>query len=238
MDLLDAREPVSTWTHGAGLLLALLGLCVLWGRSRGDLARRLSLMVYGSSLAFCYAASALYHGVRLPPGRLDAFDRLDRIGIFLLIAGTYTPPVWGLLRGRWRRGTLAVVWSVAAVATALLAAGRTFPTPIATALYLAMGWGSIACYGELARATSHRALRPLLLGGLLYSAGAAINLLDWPVPWPGTFGSHELFHLFVLAGSLAHFGLMLRVVVPSGQPVSSARPSGPLTRIAPARPSP
>jgi hemolysin III len=165
MDLFDAREPVSTWTHGAGLLLALLGLLPLWGRSGGDPARRLSLMVYATSLAFCYAASTLYHGLDLTPERLAAFDRLDRIGIFLLIAGTYTPLAWGLLRGRWRWGTLASVWLAAAVATAVLATGRPLSTPVATGLYLGMGWGSIACYAELARVVPHRPCGPCSSAG-------------------------------------------------------------------------
>jgi hemolysin III len=213
MDLLDPREPVSTWTHGAGLLLALVGLVVLGRRARvGGRGRRLGLLVYGLSLAFCYGASTLYHGVRVAEDRLDAFDRLDRIGIFLLIAGTYTPLAGGLLRGRWRWVTLASVWLVAAVASTALALGRPLPTPVGTGLYLAMGWGSVALYAELARVVSHRALRPLIVGGLLYSAGAVVNLLRWPDPLPGRVGPHELFHLFVMAGSLAHFRLIRDVV--------------------------
>lgn len=215
MNFFDLREPVSAWTHCAGLLLALPGTLFLWRRSRGrHPARRLSLLIFGLSLAFCYAASTLYHGLDLPPERLAALDRLDRIGIFLLIAGSYTPLAGNLLRGWWRRATLATVWIVAAVASTLLATGIPLPTPLATGLYLGMGWGSVACYAELARAVSYRALRPLLLGGLSYSLGAVLNVIEWPVLQPGFFGAHELFHLFVLGGSLAHYRLILQVVVP------------------------
>jgi hemolysin III len=232
MDLLDLREPVSAWTHAAGLLLALAGTLLLWRRSRGsDLARRLSLLVFGLSLVFCYAASTLYHGLPVFGERLAAFDRIDRIGIFLLIAGTYTPLAWGLLRGRWRWGTLASVWLVAIVASTLLALGLPLPTPVATGLYLTMGWGSIACYAELARVVSHRALRPLVVGGVLYSVGALINLLGWPALWPGNFGAHELFHLFVIGGSLAHYRLVLGVVVPR-RPAPGPRPRHPAAWIA------
>ena len=218
MDFLDPREPVSAWTHLAGLLLALPGTLLLWRRSRGGHpARRLGLLVFGLSLAFCYAASALYHGVRLAGDRLAAFHRLDRIGIFLLIAGTYTPLAGSLLRGRWRWGTLATVWTITAVASTLLAIGAAPPTTWATGIYMGMGWGAIACYGEMARAVSHRALSPLVAGGLFYSVGALLNLLPWPVLWPGIFGSHELFHLFVIAGSLSHYHLVLKVAVPPGR---------------------
>jgi hemolysin III len=93
-------------------------------------------------------------------------------------------------------------------------AGFIMAVPGNTCLYLGMGWGVIACYAELARVISHRAWRLLIRGGLFYSAGAAFNALGWPILWPGHFGTHELFHLFVLAGSLMHYRLMLDVVGP------------------------
>ena len=126
MNFLDLREPVSSWTHCAGLLLALPGTFLLLRRSAGDPAKRLSLLVYGLTLAFCYSASTLYHGVRLPAAGIAAFARLDGVGIFALIAGSYTPLAWCLLRGRWRRWTLAIVWGVAATATVMIATGRHF----------------------------------------------------------------------------------------------------------------
>ena len=215
MNLLDLREPASAWTHFAGFLLSVPGTWYLWQRSRGSPpARRLSLLVFGLSLAFCYAASTLYHGVRASGEGLSAFDRLDRVGIFFLIAGTYTPLAWTLLRGRWRLVTLASVWLITAVASTLLIIGGPFPPALTTGLYLGMGWGVVACYGELARVVSHRALIPLVAGGVFYSVGSVLNLLRWPGLWPGVFGPHELFHLFVIAGSLSHYLVILRVVVP------------------------
>jgi hemolysin III len=214
MDLLHPREAISTWTHFAGLLLAIPGTLILLKRSRGGNAKRLTLLVYGLTLMFCYTASTLYHGVRLPPSEIAAFARLDGVGIFALIAGTYTPMAWCLLGRRWRRWTLAVVWSVALSATAVISTGRHFPIVLATSLYLGMGWGAIGCYVEIARGVSHRTLLPIVLGGVFYSVGAVINLVHWPDLYPGTFGYHELFHLFVLAGSFAHYFFIFKFVVP------------------------
>jgi hemolysin III len=209
------REPVSAWSHLAGLLLAVLGTVLLWRRSRGGrFDKRLSLLIFGLSMACCYGASTLYHGVWVSAKDLALFDRLDHIGIFLLIAGSYTPLAWNLLSGRWRWGTLSVVWLIAGTASVLLVIGGGFPPPLNTILYLAMGWGSIACYAELARVVTYRVLWPLVAGGVFYSVGAVLNVLGWPSLWPGVFGVHDLFHLFVLAGSLSHYRLMLRVVVP------------------------
>jgi hemolysin III len=118
------------------------------------------------------------------------------------------------MRGRWRWGTLATVWLFTAATAARLAIGGPFPPPVTTGLYLGMGWGAVACCSEVVQVVSHRALLPLLVGGLSYSVGALLNLLRWPHLYPGVFGPHELFHLFVLAGSLAHYRFILNVVVP------------------------
>ena len=151
MDVLDFREPVSAWTHCAGLMLSLPGTWILWQRSGGDLGKRLSLVIYGLSLVFCYAASTLYHGVRLPANRVAAFARLDGVGIFALIAGSYTALAWNLMRGRWRWWTLISVWGTAAVAIVLIAAGHRFPPVLGTGVYLGMGWGVVICYARVAR---------------------------------------------------------------------------------------
>ncbi|MGA2701064.1 MAG: hemolysin III family protein [Isosphaeraceae bacterium] len=214
MGILELREPVSAWSHCAGLMLALPGALLLWRRSAGDRGKQLAMLVYGLSLAFCYSASTLYHGVRLPAARIAAFAGLDGVGIFALIAGSYTPLAWCLMRGRWRRWTLAVVWAVAATATILIAAGRHFSPELSTCIYLGMGWGVVVCYSQIAHVVTHRALAPIVVGGLSYSVGAVLNVLHWPALWPGVFGAHELFHLFVLAGSLAHYLFILKVVVP------------------------
>ena len=88
---------------------------------------------------------------------------------------------------------------------------------LATCLYLGMGWGVVVCYFEIARVVSHRALLPIVAGGLSYSVGAVLNLLHWPVILPGTLGAHEVFHFFVLAGSMAHYRFILKVVAPFGR---------------------
>lgn len=214
MDFLDLREPVSAWTHGAGLLLSLPVTLVLLWRSWDDPRKGASLLVFGLSLAACYGASALYHGARVAEDRLQIFRLMDHVGIFTLIAGTYTPIAWNLLRGRWRRATLTSAWLAAAVGASLHLSCGTLPPWLSTALYMVMGWGAVFCYAELARTWPHRLLRPILTGGVFYSVGAGINLLHWPNLWPGFLESHELFHLFVIAGSATHVWFMATVVLP------------------------
>src|SRR4051794_36248626 len=110
MDVLLPREPLSTWSHGLWLMMAVPGTVLLWRRSRGNRARRFSLLIYGLSLIFCSAASTLYHGVRTHEHRIAALALLDYLGIYFLVAGTYTAIAWNVLRGRWRCGILLLVW--------------------------------------------------------------------------------------------------------------------------------
>lgn len=215
MVFFQVREPSSALTHGLGLILAAPAIATLWRRSRGTgPGRRLGLMVFGFSLALCYAASTLFHALPATGPALVRLDRLDRVGIFALIAGTYTPLAGTLLRGGWRWGTLLAIWGVAGVASAFLVGLGSRPPTWSPFVCLAMGWGVLACYGPLARSVGHHALIPLVVGGVCYTVGAVLNLLHWPDPWPGHFSAHEVFHVFVLLGSLAHYKLMLNVVVP------------------------
>jgi hemolysin III len=248
----DIREPINAWSHGAGMMMALPVTWLLWkqcdkvhpcglsktchfagpcapakrrcGVARHHRLKALSLVLFGLSLMFCYAASAMFHGLPLRDQRLNPFQRLDHIGIYLLIAGTYTPIVWSMLRGRWLWGTLAIVWTITLLSAARIWFGGVFPVWLATLMYLAMGWGSLFCYRELARTHSHRTLLPLPLGGIFYSVGAVINLAKWPVLSPASFASHELFHLFVIAGSACHVFFMMQVVIPAPWPGTRAAP--------------
>jgi hemolysin III len=224
MGCFDFREPFSAWSHAAWLLLSLPATYILVRRSGGDRAKRVSLFVFGITLSACYLGSTLFHGVRSGEARIMFFDRLDHVGIHLLIAGSYTPLAWNLMRGPWRSGTLAAVWLSTLAGSTMQLLNIQFSPLLATCEYLALGWGALFCYFEIARTVPHRRLLPLVVGGMLYSVGAVLNLLHWPVLWPGVFGSHEMFHLWVMAGSVAHFWFMLTVVAASPNVVGVLEP--------------
>ena len=220
MNWLAPYDPVSAWTHGLWMLVALPAGALLVWKSRGDAGRQIGMATFAVSLVICFGSSGFYHAAADGPLR-DALHLLDYLGIYLLIAGTVTPIAVVALRGWWRRWLLAQVWLLAVVGGALRA---TVPLPQAfwTGLFLAMGWVGAVTYFELARRFSHRRLWSLWLGGLLYSVGAVINLRNWPDPWPKVVGPHELFHLFVMAGSACHYYFMLAVVTPY-RPAAPAR---------------
>lgn len=223
MDWLSFREPVNAWTHGAWMLCALPASLALWLRCRGSRMKQFSLLLFSLTLVLCFAGSTLYHGVRLPRAQVELCATLDYIGIFLLIAGTVTPVALVVLHGWWRWATLAGAWGLAAFGITLRLTVGDMPPAVSTGLYVAMGWGVLLCYFQLARAVTHRALRSVWVGGLLYTLGALFNLFNWPRLWPGFFGSHELLHLFVMAGSLCHYWFMLTVVAPYRRAASAVR---------------
>ena len=235
MLLFDLREPINALSHGAGMMLALPVTWVLWKRcikladrdhrdpgcasSRYQRIKALCMLIFGITLIVCYGISAAFHGVHLSGEPLYRLQRLDHVGIYLLIAGTYTPVAWALMRGSWSWGTLATVWTIALLCAFRVWHGGLMPIWVSTPIYLAMGWGALLCYFELAKTYSHATLLPLPLGGVFYSIGAILNLMRWPVLLPGVLGAHELLHFLVIAGSACHVSFMMRVVVPS--PVSA-----------------
>jgi hemolysin III len=214
MTWLTLREPVSAWTHGAWAIGALPACLLLWRMCRGDRAKQLSLLLFGLSLFLCFGGSMLYHGVRLPPADIELYRMIDHVGIYLLIGGTVTPAAVVLLQGRWRGASLVVAWGLSALGIALLVAWPAAPLWADTLLYLGIGWGVCLGYFEMARVLPPGGMRPVWLGGMLYTAGAMLNVAGWPQLVPGVFGPHELWHLFGMAGSFCHFWFMLRWVAP------------------------
>ena len=221
MDWLSPRDPVSAWTHGLWMLACIpAGVLLAW-RNRRDPGKLAGTTIFALSLIVCFGASGFYHAAPNGPLR-ESLHTLDYLGIYLLIAGSVTPIALSILRGWWRRWLLLQIWVLAAAGVVLrLTVGM--PPWVGTVFYLAMGWIGVITYFELARRVSHKALVPVWAGGVCYSIGAAINLGGWPELWPGVFGAHDLFHLWVMAGSACHYGFMLTVLTPYRRAAAAAR---------------
>jgi hemolysin III len=200
------REPVSGLTHLAGALLAMVALGVLLAgaASEGRMDQFVAFGVFGCSLVALYGASALYHLLPVSPTAVARLRRLDHITIFVLIAGTYTPICVLALEGGWGAGLLGVVWTLAFCGIVLKLLWMDAPRWLSVGLYLAIS--------AIFEAVPPGGIAWILGGGLVYSAGAVIYGLKWPNIKPGVFGFHELWHLFVLAGSACHFWAMLRYI--------------------------
>jgi hemolysin III len=210
------REPLNGLTHLAGGLLACVGLVVLLAKaaSAARTDQIVAFGIFGLSLIALYAASTLYHLLPLSPAGVARLRRVDHMMIFVLIAGTYTPFCLLALDGARRAGLLILVWGLALCGILLKLLWMDAPRWLSVALYLGMGWVAVIAVPALFQALPPGGMAWVLGGGLIYSAGAVVYGLRRPNLLPGVFGFHELWHLFVLAGSACHFWAVLWYVAP------------------------
>jgi len=210
-------EPVNTLTHLFGAVASLLGLILLVIVTWHDPPRMCSMLIYGLSMLLLFGASALLHGVKTHASNRMWLNRLDHLAIFLLIAGTYTPIAFNVFPPPWRWRVLIAVWSLAIAGGGYKLRSARIHGLLNTSIYLLLGWGSAL---PLIFAAKLLPLIPLdgflllLLGGLIYTVGFVIYYFHWPDPWPGILGHHEIWHLFVLGGTLCHFLFIFYYVVP------------------------
>lgn len=169
--------------------------------------------VFASSLILLYTSSASYHTVPWPPRLRGIAKRVDHSMIFALIAGTYTPFCLITLSRSWGIAMLSIVWTLAGLGMLLKVIWPFAPRWLSVGLYLALGWVGIIAAREVVNTMHPEALAVLMLGGAFYSVGALVYALKRPNPFPQIFGFHEVFHAFVLAGSLAHFSLIALYVL-------------------------
>lgn len=208
------REPVNGLMHYFAAVAAVVGLVVLVILSQDDFFKQMSLVVYGVTLILLLLASSAYHLIVARPERIQFLRKLDHTAIYFLIAGTYTPICFNMLDGFWRWGLLAIIWAMALAGTGLKIAFIKAPRLLTAAIYIVMGWLGIAAGGELLRAFPAGALAWLLAGGICFTVGAVVYVTKIMNFKPGVFGFHEVWHIFVVAGCLCHYMLILLYVAP------------------------
>jgi hemolysin III len=184
------------------------GIALVWA-AHSPLAR-VAVLVYAVSLAAMFGTSAALHRRHWSPRAWLRMDQLDRVMIYVLIAGSYTPVVLLALRPGWRVAFLALVWTVAAVGICLVLVwnrGRViFVTRMV--LYLGLGWISVVLLPQLADTIGLRRLALGVVGGVLYTVGVVVLIRRRPDPNPRVFGYHEVWHAFTLAAGACHYTLI------------------------------
>jgi len=207
------KEPVSSLTHLAGFFAAVVGLVLIVQAAANDAPKATAMAIYGTSLALLFFSSAVYHFFDLGPRGNRLLRHLDHASIFLLIAGSYVPPMLVLLGGTWRISMLVAVGTLAIMGIIAQLFWMNAPRGITTALYLAIGWIVVIPAPIILPQLGGLQLATLIGGGLAYSVGALVYALKWPDPYPPRFGFHEIWHLFVLAGAGAHFAFMVAPIL-------------------------
>ncbi len=206
------REPGSAITHFIAMMMAVFAAVPLLVKAgiQSGWENFLAMAIFMGSMILLYGASATYHSVDLTGRSLRVFRKLDHMMIFVLIAGSYTPVCLIVLGGKLGYTLLALVWGIAAVGMLVKACWITCPKWFSSVIYIAMGWVCVLVFGPLLKTLSAPAFLWLLAGGIIYTVGGVIYALKLPIfnAKHKFFGSHEVFHLFVMGGSICHFIFM------------------------------
>ena len=201
-------EKFNALTHIVGAMLALAGTVVLivLAMPDGDPWKVVSVLIYGATLTLLYSFSALYHSLR---GRAKKILRqLDHHGIYLLIAGSYTPFCLVTLRGPWGWSLLGVVWGLAVLGSLQELRPKSGARLLSVVIYVVMGWVALVALVPLLHALGLAGFAWVAAGGLFYTIGIVFYALDTRL-----IHAHGVWHLFVIAGSSLHYALILVFIV-------------------------
>lgn len=212
------KEPGSAITHFIGMLMAIFAAVPLLIKAANEPSRIyiISLAIYAASLILLYAASTSYHTFDISPKVNTILKKVDHMMISVLIAGSYTPVCLLVLKGRTGIILLSIVWAIAIAGILIKAFWVYCPKWVSSVLYIGMGWTCVLAFTQILNNMSPAAFGWLLAGGIIYTVGGVIYALKLPIfnSKHKNFGSHEIFHLFVMGGSACHFIVMYAFLLP------------------------
>lgn len=210
------KDPGSAITHFIGMLMAVFAATPLLikAATEPDRIHLISITIFIVSMIMLYAASTLYHTLKVSEKVTKIFKRIDHMMIFVLIAGTYTPICLVVLHGRTGYILLSIVWGIALAGIFIKFFWIYCPKWFSSILYIAMGWVCVLAFTQIINTLPRAGFMWLLVGGIIYTVGGVIYALKLPIfnSRHKNFGSHEIFHLFVMAGSLCHFIMVFNYI--------------------------
>ena len=206
------KDPGSAITHFIGMLMAIFAAVPLLIKAAHEPQRiyLISLTIYAVSLILLYAASTTYHTFICSEKLTTVLKKIDHMMIFVLIAGSYTPICLLVLERRTGMMLLALIWGIAAIGILIKAFWVYCPKWVSSILYIGMGWTCVLAFSQILNNLTRSEFAWLLAGGSIYTIGGIIYALKLPIfnNKHKNFGSHEIFHLFVMGGSACHFIVM------------------------------
>ena len=210
----NLREPISGLTHCIGALLALYGLVLLVSETTHPIRpwHLATFSVFVISMILLYTVSTLFHWLPVSERRILQLRKLDHIMIFIFIAATYTPFCLIPFRGAFGWSLFLCIWVIAALGTVFKLYWIHVPKRLCLSIYLFAGFFSLVATGHIFRILQPWAIIWLAAGGLSYTIGAVFYALEKSDDTPQLFGYHEIFHLFVMLGSAAHFWVIFRYI--------------------------
>ena len=209
--MIKIKDPVSGFSHLVGVMLSIVGTYFLLINAQ-SIEQIICFLIFGITSFVLYTASTIYHLFGGPDFEVGVLRKIDHASIYLLIAGTFTPFCILIVKGIWGMATLTFVWVLAIIGTTAMFLNsfwKHFPRWAATGLYLLMGWIAVLIIYPMK-------MYPIMLlwifiGGIFYTIGAVIYAIKKPNLFKG-FGFHELFHIFVLLGTISHFVAIYKIL--------------------------
>ncbi len=205
--MIKIKEPVNSLTHLVGAVLSMIGLILMIIKSVTNQsgAQLAGALVFGISLILLYSASTVYHWLTVPEKVGKVLRKLDHSMIYVLIAGTYTPVCLLALKGVLGWTLFGIIWGLALIGIVMKMFWLNAPRWLYTSFYVVLGWIAIFFIMPIYRAIGIGGFLLLLGGGVLYTVGSVIYATKSEKIRISVFGFHEIFHLFILGGSIAHF---------------------------------
>ncbi len=202
------REPVNSLTHAIGAVLSLIGfiaMIVKVALTNGNATEYLAICLFGIGMILLYSASATYHSVISSDKVIKSLKKLDHSMIFLLIAGSYAPFCLIALHNSIGYALFAAVGIASVIGIIFKLVWINCPKWLSSTIYIVVGWFAAFAIYPLSQVLTTLSLVLLVAGGILYSIGGIIYALKKDAIKIGIFGSHEIFHIFIMLGTLCHF---------------------------------
>lgn len=210
------QNPVRGFLHGSAAVASAVGTIYLIAAGAGNITRQLALAIFGMGLITLYTVSSLYHSIPWTMNTKRLMQRVDHSAIFVLIAASYTPFAAVVLDGWLRWTTLAAAWSIALVGIGQHIFFPRDDQTLSVVLHVTLGWLAVFIAVPIVQRLGLGPFAGLFIGGVFYTVGMVILVTNRPRLWPRVFSSHELFHVFVVAGSAMHFFVAARYVAQYG----------------------
>lgn len=206
--MVKSSEAFNFYSHLLGALAAVVGTVFLLKVATGSASMLVTALVYGLSLIFLFSASSLYHCFKKQENELSFWRKMDRLAIFFMIAGSYTPVCYFFLDDDWRLPMIAIQWGLVAFGLFSQLFFPRAPRILYALIFLTMGWMLVFPLQQILDVMTDMQVNLLFAGGTAFTLGAIFYASKKPLMLPGIFSFHELFHVMVLIGGACHYSLI------------------------------
>jgi len=206
--VIKSQEAFNFYSHLAGMIAAVIGTIFLVSTATESASMVITALVYGCSIIFLFSASSLYHAFKQQENELSFWRKMDRLAIFCMIAGSYTPVCYFFLDDNWRLPMISIQWGLVAFGACTQIFFPRAPRMLYAVIFLIMGWMLVFPMSQILDAMTSDQATLLFTGGAAFTAGALFYAIKKPLLMPGIFSFHELFHVMVLIGGACHYALI------------------------------